>query len=458
MRRYWLVTMAVGLFFLLAACATGPPQTHPHLMVDPEGYALDDAGDQMTAGAYKKRIEDIVTKVEEHVKTSRSRGETAKILVHVHGGLVNQAEGLQFIEDMVDDDGLLKGTDYYPVFINWDASLGSSLYDDIFEVRRGTRDPLMGYPTAPFVALSRLVAGIARLPVTLVYQYDTEKMQFESWDGEDRSWREHIGNGIVTVVSLPITVVSLPFISGFGEGAWKMLRRRTDQMFAYQIRPEKHILFDRVEESGALRRFFRAVAESTRIEGYSGVEITLVGHSMGAIVVNQILRSFPEIKFDSIIYLAAASSIEDFIDTAPRYLERHPQSDFYSFSLSNRDEGGEFNYFLPRGSLLVWIDNMYEPGVSPTDKRMGFFRNEDIIKITPKDDTICPHMRFVKFTGLKGQPKKHGAFNNDGVYQRILEMASPDEFAKLKNRKGYVLHFPCKQEDQSEEDPMTAQP
>ena len=453
MRHYFRVTMVVWLFGWMNACATGPPQSHPHLMVDPEGYALADDGERMRWGAYNERIADIIAKVRAHLDKPREEGEPAKILVHVHGGLVNQAEGLQFIEDMVDDESLLKGTDYYPVFINWDASLGSSLYDDIFEVRRGTRDPLIGYPTSPFVALSRLVAGVARLPVTLVYHYDTEKMQFESWNGEKcRSWREHVGNGIVTVVSLPITVVSLPFISGFGEGAWKMLRRRTDQMFAYQIRPEKHILFDQVEEPGALRRFFEAV-EAMPQRNTPGVEITLVGHSMGAIVVNKILRAFPEIKFDRIIYLAAASSIEDFIDTAPRYLELHPQSAFYSFSLSNRDEGGEFNYFLPRGSLLVWIDNMFEPGVSPTDKRMGFFRNKDIIRIAPLDGKCCPHMQFVKFTGAEGQPRKHGNFNNDGVYQSILEMARPDEMAELKARQDFVGHCPCEQEDAGDEVP-----
>lgn len=442
MRYFWPSTVVALILGLVSACATGPPQTHPHLMVDPDGYALEDDGDKMASADYRRGIKQMTADVSEHVKKARSQGQTAHLLVHVHGGLVSQAEGLQFIQDMVDENGLLKDTSYYPVFINWDASLGSSLYDDLFEVRRGVRDPLIGYPTSPFVVLSRLLNGVARLPVTLVYQYDTEKMQFESWEGEERSYGELAGNGIITLASLPVTVVSLPFISGFGEGAWKMMRRRIDQMFAYQIRPQKHVFLDEVEEPGALRQFFEAVEPLARGE-QPGIEITLVGHSMGAIVVNKILRSFPKIAFHRIVYLAGATSIEDFFNTIPPYLELHPESTFYSFSLSNRDEGGEFNYFLPRGSLLVWIDNMFEPGISPSGKRVGFFRNKDIIRITPLDGRCCPRMQFVKFTGQEGQPRKHGDFNNDGIYQRILDMARPEAIGNLEGREGFVRHCPC---------------
>jgi len=437
----WITVMvAVGL---LSACATGPPQTHPHLMVAPEGYALEDDGEKMTPEDYDERIGTIVADVAGHVRTAHSQGKTARILVYVHGGLISQADSLRFIESMLAPDGLLKGTDYYPVFINWDASLGSSLYDDIFEVRRGTRDPLIGYPTSPFVALSRLLSGIAELPVKLVYQYDTEKMQFESWEGEERSGGEMVGNGIITIASLPVTIVSLPIISGFGEGAWKMLRRRTEQMFAHQIRPQKHVFIDQDHRPGALRQFFEEITPVAQGE-HPGIEITLVGHSMGAIVVNKILRAFPKIKFDRIIYMAAAASIDDFMDTVPPYLALYPQTRFYSFSLSNRDEGGEFNYFLPRGSLLVWIDNMYEPGISPVGKRVGFFRNKDIIQIRPMEGVCCKHMTFVKFTGLEGQPRKHGEFNNDGIFQSVLELARPQEMARIVGQDGYVLHYPCK--------------
>ncbi len=442
MRHARLTVTVILTVCLICACATGPPQTHPHLMVDPDGYALEDDGARMPPDAYGARIDAIVTDVGAHVAAARAQGKTARILVYVHGGLISQADSLRYIDAMVTADGLLKDTDDYPVFINWDASLGSSLYDDIFEIRRGTRDPLIGYPTSPFIALSRLLSGIVELPATLVYQFDTEKMQFESWEGEERSGGELVGNGIITIASLPITIVSLPVIAGYGEGAWRALRRRTEQMFAYQIRPQKHILFDQVRQPGALRQFFEKIAPMAD-ESHPGIEITLVGHSMGAIVVNKILRAFPKIKFDRIVYMAAAASIEDFMDTVPPYLELNPQTYFYSFSLSNRDEGGEFNYFLPRGSLLVWIDNMYEPGISPTGKRVGFFRNKDIINIRPVEGVCCARMTFVKFTGVEGQPRKHGEFNDDGIFQRVLQLAHPDEVQRLRRAEDFVLHYPC---------------
>ncbi|MBI3058550.1 MAG: hypothetical protein HYY81_04475 [Deltaproteobacteria bacterium] len=45
------------------------------------------------------------------------------------------------------------------------------------------------------------------------------------------------------------------------------------------------------------------------------IEITLVGHSMGTIVADEILRAFPKIPFERIVYLASASSVRD-VDTA----------------------------------------------------------------------------------------------------------------------------------------------
>jgi hypothetical protein len=317
------------------------------------------------------------------------------------------------------------------------------MVDDIFMVRRGSRNPWSGIPTSPFVALARLIKGIIRFPESLLYQIETEIMPFESWKGEERSKSEMITGGTVSLVSLPTSIVSLPFITGFGEGAWKMLRRRTNQMFAYEIRPEKHPSIDQVHQPGALRQFFENIQHIASSD-HPEVEITLVGHSMGAIVVNKILQAFPKIKFDRISYLGAAASIEDFMDTVPPYLDRYPDTTFYSFSLRNKDDGGEYNFLLPRGSLLVWIDNYYEPGISVTGRRVGYFKNKDIVSIRPMDGVCCSRMFFVKFTGLKGQPRKHGDFNDNGIFQSILQWANPNEIAQMEAAKEIVLHCPCK--------------
>ncbi len=230
-----------------------------------------------------------------------------------------------------------------------------------------------------------------------------------------------------------------------------MMRRRIDQMFAHQRRPLKHFFLEKDKNPGALRQFFEQVEEYVQEMAIDSdrLEVTLVGHSMGAIVVNRLLRDFSSLKFDRVIYMGAAASIDDFITTIPPYLGRFEESRFFSFSLSNSDEAGEFNWFLPRGSLLVWIDNIYEPGLSATGKRVGFFRNRDAMKVRPYTEdlherAICNRLHFVKFPGLQGDPLKHGQFNDNGYLQRILKIADSASQGQIEvDCEGCVVPVPC---------------
>lgn len=172
--------LAAGLSLWFVACTPVIPQQHPHITVDREGYPISDEGERMSEQDFRQRIDNILRRVAEHIAT-RSDGEApARLLVMIHGGLTSHKKGLEYIETMVDEQGLLKGTELFPVFINWDASLWNSMVDDLFLVRLGNRDPAMGILTSPFVVVTRLVNGLVELPVNLVHHYDTEKMQFES--------------------------------------------------------------------------------------------------------------------------------------------------------------------------------------------------------------------------------------------------------------------------------------
>ncbi len=449
--------LAVGLMLWFAACTPVLPQQHPHIIVDREGYPNSDQGKRMSQEDFRLRIESIQTRVAEYIADRSQRGKPARLLVMIHGGMISQNQGLEYIQTMVDEQGLLKGTELFPIFINWDASLLNSMVDDLFLVRLGNRDPALGIITSPFVILTRLVTGLVELPVTLVHHYDTEKMQFEKWEGEHRSLGEATANGTLTLVSLPPTVATLPLLSGFGSGAWKMMRRRIDQMFAHQIRPAETLLLDPVTRPGALREFFEVIEArfgkgptQAGQDSLPEVEVILVGHSMGTMVVNRILRDFPTLEYSRIVYLGAAASIDDFLTTVPPYLSRNPNTSFHSFSLSKKDESGEFNYFIaPRGTLLVWIDNIFEPGLSPTGKRVGFFRNRDAIGIRSRQDNqrVCDRMFFWKFVEKDGDdiPHRHGEFNDDVKIQRILEMVQADypEQGRMPDDDIVIHHRVC---------------
>lgn len=119
------------------------------------------------------------------------------------------------------------------------------------------------------------------------------------------------------------------------------------------------------------------------------VEITFAGHSMGALVGNEIMRFFPDMPFDRIIYMAGASSVRDFWSSVTPYMRRQRNSSgacydwspvctrFYNLMLHPQRESRETNirYAVPQGSLLEWIDEMFEDPRSIDERTIGKWSN-----------------------------------------------------------------------------------
>src|ERR1700740_564743 len=103
------------------------------------------------------------------------------------------------------------------------------------------------------------------------------------------------------------------------------------------------------------------------IDGHGGAdkfEVVLVGHSMGTIVINHLLRASTRLPVSRIVYMAAACTIKDYEDTVFPYLRQHPRAQISQLVLHHTAELRESNLmlfrwldFAPRGSLLLWIDN-----------------------------------------------------------------------------------------------------
>jgi len=99
---------------------------------------------------------------------------------------------------------------------------------------------------------------------------------------------------------------------------------------------------------------------------------------MGTIILNRVARD-TKIDFANIVYLAAACSIEDFSTSVLPYLREHTNTRFYSLSLHPVAEAGEW-YLLagdlvPRGSLLMWLDNFLMNPVTEQERTLGRWRN-----------------------------------------------------------------------------------
>lgn len=165
-----------------------------------------------------------------------------------------------------------------------------------------------------------------------------------------------------------------------------------------------------------------------------GHSITLMGHSMGAIVANEILlRHGRKLPIDNIVYLAAACSVKESQDAIVPYLRyrksQQKKAHFYNLSLHPIAEQSEAflsperqrprpheyvvasaGLLVPRGSLLVWLDSFFTHPVNLEDLRLGRWATAiTSAGIFPQDVSDCVHLTMFP-VGNISVPQKHGQF------------------------------------------------
>ena len=273
--------------------------------------------------------------------------------------------------------------------------------------------------------------------------------------------------GFLYSALLPPKLVVLAGFGGAGIDSWDVMSRRTQVMYhhegslrpalgASQSSPEskfRKITRRRYSEVdadvarssstgvGAMAVFFRILEQRQHQRGDCG-NITLVGHSMGAMVLNEGLREFPAVGCSRIVYMAAAASIRDvFAGTVP-YIDRHPNVPFYSLSLHPRAEDRERPFgenlvseLVPRGSLLIWIDEFLGHPQSFPDRTFGHFENALLAS-----RMFPPRLqRQVHLTALSvgpGEPRlqHHGDFGGVRFWEPAFYKAPGDV-----SRDGYII-------------------
>ena len=154
---------------------------------------------------------------------------------------------------------------------------------------------------------------------------------------------------------------------------------------------------------------------------------------MGAIAVNELVSIYRDLPYSDIVYMAAASSIRDTRRAIEPLLLQHPKLRFYNLMLHPLNDVRERYYAgaVPGGSLLIWIDEMYEPALTPDDKTMGFWPNakasRHLFWTEGRDDdgpyNIREHMLYRVFNRKEAvctdgaceppNPTGHADFNED---------------------------------------------
>jgi hypothetical protein len=239
---------------------------------------------------------------------------------------------------------------------------------------------------------------------------------------ETTGYERYSGAGLQIAASpLRYTLFSL-WHSGISESAWDNMKRRTKNMFE----PPYYIDTRRtpgIAGSMFFEELFRRIDARRSENPELRYEITLVGHSMGAIVLNNALSHFQAEWITSgalknIVYMAAASDIEETLSALKPILSGTTRLqtpvDFYNLTLNRVAEVSERHLFglVPLGSLLVSIDQHYEKPVHPMKRTMGSEVNVlstiDIIdEQLRSSDGALVFKAFNRCSGL--QPSMHGS-------------------------------------------------
>ena len=184
--------------------------------------------------------------------------------------------------------------------------------------------------------------------------------------------------------------VSGVFVHGTGHRAWEGMLRQVRMLF----RPDRNRHLGAPETPMA-----QLLTLLAKLQDELHLTFTVVGHSMGTMVINEMLRrqdsvsadvglkiagkdlpargaeSFP--TFDHIVYMAAACTVRDYESSVFPYLRENPGTNMHHLTLHPKAENEEIEAydFGPRGSLLKWIDEYYTNPATIQDRTAGSFVN-----------------------------------------------------------------------------------
>jgi pimeloyl-ACP methyl ester carboxylesterase len=191
------------------------------------------------------------------------------------------------------------------------------------------------------------------------------------------------------------------------------------------------------------------VGEKLEQERQHELPFHVVAHSMGAIVVNEVFKrswTHDAPNFKNIVLMGAASSVKEYEDITIPYLldKKRYGTHLYHLVLHPQDEASESMFYdvIPRGSLLVYIDNYLTTPLTTKDRRIGRFENLMFsLKDTPRE--ALEQISIKVFSGgsgtldrmayedLENNPQRHTEFTPQDFWResfwRVDEPGVKDE-------------------------------
>lgn len=377
-----------------------------------------------------------------------NRPGVEKVLIFCHGGLNARSQSWQSGLEICEEIERTSNGKIFPIGITWTSGFLPTYWDRIAYERNGISyrktisSLLRGTSGLLFHFPSHVATGVARFPRTASSAFENSLQNWDSayqlspqsfpvkysfyqnlnnnfntgerkhkryqWDTgidnlakslpnprtlpplpETPWFRTSMGRlsgtnyilGLQNLISSPVQYTALPLIDSIGRPAWENMSKRTASL----VRPDLVNLYANKTGSPSDSKPVAYLFEQL-CKRRSSIELELYGHSMGAMVFNEVVREIEAGRIhdpllDRIVYMAAACSISDFNLTVGKYLTDHPKTNFHNLCLHPDCEIREtfqkfplINLAIP-GSLLVWIDTFYENPDTPLDRTLGSYVN-----------------------------------------------------------------------------------
>lgn len=257
-------------------------------------------------------------------------------------------------------------------------------------------------------------------------------------------------------ITFPTKLLIAPIIDTLGTSSWDSMLRSQSMLFHYDN--DQHNHNSRTAENiasyqttGALSFFLDKLQEKMCVkepcENDGGWEITLVAHSAGAILMNEMIRTKGSLPIQNIVYMSGASTIRDYEIAIFPYLSQrnlpannnkiNPPVNVYHLMLHEAAESGERNFLdlPPRGSLLVWIDNFLSNPLKKQDRTVGRFVNlMGALHHTPEGLRKYIHIHKFGAGESTASPQKHGRLGHLKFWILNVGCRSKMENLKLVSR------------------------
>jgi len=403
---------------------------------------LKSIGDEEARQAYYRNV---IKQFRSNIASQKARGEKKlRVMVFIHGGLNTQVKTVERAELIYRHMAQDEEHDFFaPIFINWQSSLASTYWDHLAHIRQGKDwsggcSGAVSYTLVPLYLVSDVVKAVGRAPIVWCmqlanvrhilnrwekqmrparsrYKNMPEEYKYEIRQGDKKATTLHIVENMVsTLAFLPVRLVLTPFVDALGSSAWDNMNRGTN----ISLDNDKDFETNRFEAaSGPVAEFIDLLAKE--IDNVNDeLEVTLVGHSMGAIIINNLIRRYGyELPVSNIVYMAAACSVRDYQDTIFPYMEKKPGVQMYHLVLHDLSEINERLWMqpdvIPRGSLLLWIDNFLAKPSTRLDRTAGRYVNLITADhLTPTNLLKDIHIKQFDYGRhlASEQPQKHGDF------------------------------------------------